>query len=376
MAKRDYYEVLGVPRQANANEIKKAYRKKAMDYHPDRNPNNKEAEEKFKEVAEAYEILSNPQKRQQYDQFGHMDSSSRSPGYGSFDFGGFHDPFEIFREVFGGGFGDFFGGGNRRGRTQVQRGSDLHLRLSLTLEEIATGVTKKLKVKKLIKCEACHGSGAKPGTGVTSCPTCHGLGEVRYSQGFFSVSRTCSQCNGSGQVIEHACNVCGGEGRIKGDHTLEVNIPPGVAAGQYLTLRNEGNFGPQGGPPGDVLVYMEEKEHEFFERHGDDILLDLPVSFVQLALGDEVEVKTLSGRAKLPIAAGTQSGKILRMRGKGVPHLNGNGAGDQLVRIQAWTPTRLSDKEKRLFQELGKSEIINPPNMDRSFFKKVKEAMF
>ena len=376
MGKRDYYETLGVPRDATQNDIKKAYRKKAMEFHPDRNPGDKVAEEKFKEVAEAYETLSAPLKRQQYDRYGHAGAAGPTGGFG-FDFGGSHDPFEIFREVFGGGFGDFFGGSTSgRTRTRAQVGSDLQIRLYLSLEEIATGVTKQINIKKLVACDTCNGSGASSGSGWKTCPVCQGAGQIRHTQGFFSVSRTCHQCGGRGQVIEQPCRTCGGEGRVKGSKTIQVKIPPGVASGQYLTVRGEGNIGPYNGPAGDVIVLIEEKKHDLFERHGDDVLYDLPLSFSQLALGDEVEIPTLNGRVKIKIAPGTHSGKIFRLRGKGITHLDGPGTGDQLVRVQAWTPTKLTEAEKKLFRELAKSEALKPPKNDKSFFRKVKEAMF
>jgi molecular chaperone DnaJ len=373
MANKDYYTVLGVSRDADADTIKKAYRKLAMEYHPDKNPGDKQAEEKFKEIAEAYAILSDPQKRRQYDQFG---SEGMRGGTGGFDPRGFSDPFDIFREVFGGGFGDIFGmGGGGGRRASAQRGTDLQVRLKLDLEEIGRGVSKKLKIKKLIRCEKCGGSGAKSGTSMTTCPQCQGRGEVAYRQGFFSISRTCGRCYGEGKIIEHPCSACNGEGRVRGETTLEVDIPAGVAEGQYLTIRNAGNIGVRGGPSGDVLVIIEEKAHAHFQRHGNDILYDLTISFPQLALGDEVEVPTLGGKARITIAPGTQSGKILRMRGKGIPNLNGGGSGDQLIRINAFTPTKLSEAEKDLLKQLAKFESIYPDKSDRGLFEKMREAM-
>lgn len=376
---KDYYEVLGIPRNADANEIKKAYRKLAMQYHPDKNPGDKQAEEKFKEVSEAYEVLKDPEKRRQYDQFGQAGLKGGFDTFSSFGF----DLSDALRTFMSEGFGfeDFFGGGVRsRGGRARTRGSDLQLRLELTYEEIATGVTKKIKLKRYVKCDVCGGNGLKKGSTPVTCSLCHGTGEIRQASrtifGQFINVTTCSQCHGEGKIIKDACNACSGEGRIKTDATLTVNIPAGVATGNYLTLRGEGHAGPRGGPAGDAIVVIEEKDHPYFERHGDDILYDLYLSFSQVALGDEVEVPTLNGRASLTIVPGTQSGKILRMRGKGIPHLNHSGKGDQLVRVLVWTPTKLSEKEKKLFRELAQSEAVKPPQADKSFFKKVKDALF
>jgi len=372
MEDKDYYSILGVNRNAETDEIKKAYRKLAMQFHPDKNPGNKEAEEKFKEIGEAYSVLSDPQKRRQYDQFGRAGMRG-SGGFGGYS-GGF-DPFDIFREVFGGGgFGDIFGmaGGARR---TVQRGSDLQVRMKLTLEEIAAGVSKKIKIKKMVRCERCEGSGAKPGTSPTTCTQCHGQGEVAYRQGFFTVSRTCDRCHGEGKILSQPCVECKGDGRLRGETTMEVDIPAGVAEGQFITLRNAGNVGPRKGPPGDVLVIIEEEPHSHFERHGNDLIYNLTLSFTQVALGDEVEVPTITGSAKIQIAPGTQSGKILRMRAKGIPHLQGNGQGDQLVRVQVYTPIKLSDREKELLRELAKQDNLRPNKNDKNFFDRMKEAI-
>lgn len=377
MTKRDYYEILSLSKQASEDEIKKAYRKLAMQYHPDRNPGDKQAEEKFKEASEAYEVLKDSQKRQRYDAYGHAGVKGGFDSFSGFDF----DLSDALRTFMSEGiFGDFFGMG---GRTQSRRnsrprGSDLQLRIALTLEEIATGVTKKIKLRKLIKCETCSGTGGKKGSQPISCLMCGGTGEIRnVSKSFFGQFinvTTCSQCHGEGKVTKDVCLMCQGDGRIKGESTIDVNIPAGVSTGNYISIRNEGNAGPRGGASGDAIIFIEEKEHKFFERHGDDILYDLILSFPQLALGDNVEIPTLSGKAELDIAAGTQVGKILRMRGKGISHLKGHGSGDQLVRIMVWTPTKLSHSERDLLKKLANSENIIPPKSAKGIFEKLKEV--
>ncbi len=377
MTKRDYYEVLGVSRDATEEEIKKAYRKLAMQYHPDRNPGNQEAELKFKEVAEAYEVLKDPQKRQRYDRFGHSGLKEGFDGFG-FDFD-LSDALRTFMsESFG--FADFFGMGRTRDRQRNRRGRDLQLQLKLTLEEVATGVTKKIKLRKYVRCDECNGTGGEGGDAFVTCLQCQGTGEWRQvSQSLFGQFvniTTCPRCRGEGRVLKNPCGRCRGEGRVNGERVISVDIPAGVATGNYLTVRGEGHVGPKGGPPGDVIIVIEEEEHPFFERHGDDILLDLPISFVQAALGAEVEIPTLDGKAKLQIQPGTQSHKILRMRGKGIPRLHGGGRGDQLVRVIVWTPTKLSAEDRRLLKALGKSENLKPPRGEDGFFKKMKEAIF
>lgn len=376
---QDYYEILGVSRNADANEIKKAYRKLALKYHPDKNQGNKQAEESFKEVSEAYEVLKDTEKRRRYDQFGQSGLKGGFNGFGGFEFD-LGDALRTFMSA-GFGFSDFFGasGQTRSGRMRV-RGSDLQVRLQLTLEEIATGATKKIKLKRYVKCGACDSSGLKKGSSAQTCPLCHGSGEIRQASrtifGQFINVATCSECGGEGRIIKDPCLACHGEGRVKDESTITVNIPAGVTSGNYINLRGEGHSGPRGGPAGDAIVLIEEKEHEYFERHGDDILYDLYLSFSQIALGDEVEVPTLNGKARLSIASGTQSGKILRMRGKGITHLNSHSRGDQLVRVLAWTPTKLSEQEKNLFYQLAECDSIVPPKGDKSFFSKVKEALF
>lgn len=376
---QDYYEVLGLPRNADANDIKKAYRKLAMQYHPDKNPGDKQAEEQFKKVSEAYEILKDPEKRRRYDQFGKTGMKGGFQGFGEFDFD-LGDALRTFMSA-GFGFGDFFGSTGQRGaRNARTRGADLQIKLELTLEEIATGVAKKLKIKRFVKCDSCDGNGLKQGSSAATCPLCHGAGEIRQSSrtifGQFINVTTCHQCQGEGKVIKDPCAKCSGEGRIKSDSTISVTIPAGVASGNYLSLRGEGHLGQRGGTAGDAIVVIEELEHPFFERHGDDILYDLYLSFSQVTLGAKIEVPTLAGKAELQIAPGTQAGKILRMRNKGIPHLNQSGKGDQLVRVLIWTPTKLSEKEQKLFQQLAECEGIRPPVGDKSFFRKVKEALF
>lgn len=385
--KRDYYEILGVNRSASNEEIKSAYRKLAMKYHPDQNQGDKEAEEKFKEVAEAYEVLRDPDKRNMYDRFGH--EGLRGGRYG----GGFHDPFDIFREVFGGGFGSIFddlfgtrqGGSRQRDR---QRGRDLQIKLKLTLEEIALGITKQIKVKKLVACDACNGSGMKKGSEASTCPQCQGSGEVReVSQsifGRFVNITTCSRCSGKGTIITDPCPDCRGEGIMHGEDLVEIKVPAGVADGNYMTIRGSGNAGPNNGASGDLIVVMVEQSHDFFTRNGNDVIFELPLSFPEVALGTEVEIPTLeienggkekpNKMVKINIPPGTQSGKIFRLRGKGFPELNSYRKGDLLVQVKVWTPEKLSQREKELLEELYQSENMNPPKK-KGFFSKVREAL-
>lgn len=387
MAKRDYYQVLGVDRKATLDEIKKSYRKLALQYHPDRNPGNKEAEERFKEAAEAYEVLGDDEKRRRYDQFGHE-------GMRGTDFRPFtdiNDIFSAFGDIFGGGFGgsifdDVFGAQTRtRQRTTgAAPGSDLKLRLKLSLEEIATGIEKKIKIKRWKTCEACSGSGAKSSRAKATCPICHGSGEIRQVSrsvfGQFVNIATCQNCQGEGKIIQDPCQACKGDGRAQGEATIKVTIPAGVSDGNYIPLRGEGNVGFRGGPPGDLIVVIEEEPHRYFIRNGNDIILDLLVSLTEAALGADIEVPTLTGRARLRIDPGTQSGRILRMREKGIPNLNGYGRGDQLVRVNVWVPTSLNAQERSLLRQLGEGEHMHPKegdrsaNSDKSFFERVKKA--
>lgn len=368
MAKRDYYEVLGVSRDASEEEIRKAYRKLAMQYHPDRNPGNKEAEEKFKEAAEAYEVLSNAEKRAKYDRYGH--SGLR----GGEDYRGFenvNDIFSHFSDIFGGAFGgssifdDFFGTGTSqrtRERTRGTPGSDLKITLKLTLEEIATGTTKKVKIKKYNKCETCNGTGARASSGYRTCTQCNGTGEVRQVSrsifGQFVNITTCKNCGGTGKVIAEPCPTCSGDGRVYGETTIKINVPPGVYDGSYMTLRGEGNAGKNGGTAGDIIVVFQEQPHQYFTREGDNVIYELMISYPEAVLGTEVEVPTLTGKAKLKIEPGTQPGKFLKMREKGIPHLNSHGAGDQLVKINIHVPKNVTAKEKELLKELQKMPNI------------------
>jgi molecular chaperone DnaJ len=360
MAKRDYYEVLGVGRRASREEIKSAYRRMAMKYHPDRNPGDKEAEEKFKEAAEAYEVLADSEKRERYDRFGREGLKGGFGGFGGFDFD-LSDALRTFMEGFG-GFGDFFGTSQRR--RGPEQGNDLQIRLALTVREVATGVEKKIKIKRMVRCEQCGGSGAQSSDAVKTCPVCHGTGQVRRVSrslfGQFVNIAACQSCGGEGRVISEPCLSCGGEGRRRGETTLNVKIPAGVATGNYITLRGEGDVGPKGGAAGDVFVFIEERKDDVFERHGDDILYSLRISIPQAVLGDEVEIPTLTGKARLHIDPGVQSGKILRMRGKGIPHLNGHGRGDQLVRVIVWIPAKLSREVKGLFEKLAQQKEVLP----------------
>jgi molecular chaperone DnaJ len=377
MAKRDYYEVLGVSRDASVDEIKKAYRKLALKYHPDKNPGDKEAEEKFKEATEAYEVLRDQEKRQRYDQFGHAGVSGT--GAGGFEgFGGFDlsDALRAFMRDFGGfgGFGDIFGTGTRtRGGRRTVRGNDLQIRLKLSLQEVANGVTKKIKVSKMISCSRCNGTGAKDGSAKQTCPACNGTGELRQvSRSIFGQVvnvTTCPTCRGEGSVIKDTCSACGGEGRVGGSRSVEVKIPAGVTTGNYITLEGQGDVGPRGGPPGDLIIVIEELEDDVFERHGYDILCDVPVSFSQLTLGARLEVPTLDGKAAIKIPPGTHSHKIFRLKSKGIPRLHSYGRGDQLVRLIAWTPQKLSKEEREAFEELERRVKEKPPTAGRKVYE-------
>jgi molecular chaperone DnaJ len=367
MSKRDYYEVLGVAKNASDEDIKKAYRKLAMKHHPDRNPDDKGAEEKFKEAKQAYEVLSDADKRAAYDQFGHagVDQQSGMGGSG-FGGGGFSDAFsDIFGDIFGGG------GGNRRDR--VYRGADLRYNLEISLEEAARGTETKIRIPTLEECGVCHGSGAKPGTAPTTCSTCGGHGQVRIQQGFFSVQQTCPRCGGTGKMVSDPCPSCHGEGRVKKHKTLSVKIPAGVDNGDRIRLGGEGEAGVNGGPPGDLYVVIHLKEHPVFKRDGDDLHCEMPISFATAALGGEVEIPTLEGHAKIKIPAETQSGKVFRLRGKGIKGVRSQAPGDLLCHMQIETPVNLSERQRELlheFDSLSRGRNNNP--RAQSFMDKVK----
>ncbi len=384
---RDYYEVLGVDRNVSEAELKKAYRKLAMKYHPDRNPDDAEAEAKFKEAAEAYEVLSNPDKRQRYDRFGHagVRGNGAGPGGGA----GFHDIndiFSAFSDIFGGGtiFDDVFGGRARGREPRSGRpGSDLRIKLALTLEDVAEGTEKKIKVRKQVACDVCDATGAEGGSeGYDTCSMCNGAGEIRQVSrsvfGQFVNVQTCPNCGGEGRTIRKPCLECKGDGRVKGEETITINVPPGVLEGNYLTMRGGGNAGLRGGPAGDLRVEIEEAPHEHFTREGLDIYYDCHISFPDAVLGTEVEVPTLIGGARLLIEPGIQSGKILRMRGRGLPELNGSRKGDQMVRVHVWTPQNPSTEERRAIEAFRDSESFVPkPEKDenrKSFFSRVKDV--
>ena len=380
MGKRDYYDVLGVSKGASAEEMKKAYRKLALKYHPDKNPDDNAAEEKFKEAAEAYEVLSNPEKRSRYDQFGHS-----RPGAGGFG-GGQHmsmdDIFSHFGDIFGGAFGGGFGGGfsgQRSGRRRVNRGSNLRVKVKLDLKEIAHGVEKKIKLNKYVSCAACHGSGAEDGSSKSTCPTCRGMGQVTKVTNTFlgqmQTSSTCPQCGGEGEVITNKCNKCHGNGIVKGEEVVTFKIPAGVADGMQLAISGKGNAAARGGIPGDLLVLIEEKDDPELIRDGNNLLHDLYISFTDAALGSTAEIPTIDSKAKIKIAPGTQGGKVLRLKGKGLPDVNGYGKGDLLVNVNIWTPKNLSKEEKDILEQLKNSANFkpNPSSQDKSYFDRMRE---
>lgn len=366
MSKRDYYEVLGVSKSATADELKKAYRKLAMQYHPDKNPGDKEAEEKFKEAAEAYEVLSNDQKRAQYDRFGHAGMG----GAGGFGGGGsmnMEDIFSQFGDIFGQGspFEGFFGGGGRRQeRGRGQRGSNLRVKVKLNLEEIANGVQKKIKVKKHVACDTCNGSGAKDSSSYQTCTTCNGQGAVRKVTNTFlgqmATTQTCPTCEGEGKIITSKCTKCRGEGRVYGEEVITIDIPAGVTEGIQLSMNGKGNAGVRGGYAGDLLLTIEEVQHPDLKREGTDVVHELYLNIADAALGTSVEVPTITGKAKIKIPKGTQSGKLFRLQGKGLPNINGYGRGDQIVEVQVYTPTDLTSEEEKILEKLRESSNFNP----------------
>ncbi|MBK9405107.1 MAG: molecular chaperone DnaJ [Ignavibacteria bacterium] len=388
MTKRDYYEILSVGKTSTTDEIKSSYRKLAMKYHPDKNPGNAEAEEKFKELAEAYEILSDPGKRQRYDQFGHQGVNG-----GAHSFDNINDIFSQFGDIFGGFgrggssggsiFDEFFGGGQKGSRReQNNQGSDMKINLKLTLEEIAEGVEKTIKVKSYKNCTKCEGTGAKSKSGYSKCSHCNGTGEIRQATrsifGQFINVTMCNFCGGEGRIIKEKCDECRGEGRVKSESTIKVNVPHGVSEGNYIPLRGQGNAGLRGGHPGDLLVFIEEEQHKDFIRNEDDIYYNLEVSITDAIMGADVVVPTLSGKAKLTVEPGTESGKLLRMKDKGIKHLNEHGRGDQIVRVNIHIPKKITAKEKELLKELSKSENFKPRHShskekksEKNFFKNV-----
>ncbi|WP_423146257.1 molecular chaperone DnaJ [Rubrolithibacter danxiaensis] len=380
MSKRDYYDILGVSRNAAADEIKKAYRKLAIKYHPDKNPGDKEAEEKFKEAAEAYEILSSQEKRQRYDQFGHAGTSGAG-GYG----GGMNmeDIFSQFGDIFGGGspFESFFGGGQqgRGGSRRAARGTNLRIKVKLTLEEIAKGAEKKIRVNKQVVCQTCDGTGAKDRSSFSTCNTCGGSGSIRRVTntilGQMQTTSTCPTCNGEGTQITSKCTACHGDGVVRGEETISINIPAGVSEGMQLSMGGKGNAAPRGGSPGDLIILIEEIPHEFLSREGNNVVYDLHISFIDAALGSSVEVPTIDGKAKIKIEPGTQGGKILRLKGKGVPEVNSYHRGDQLVYVNIWTPKALSREERDLLEKLQASPNFKPQpgKNEKSFFDRMKE---
>jgi molecular chaperone DnaJ len=388
MAKRDYYEVLGIDRGADADSVKSAYRKRAMKYHPDRNPGDKAAEESFKEATEAYEVLKDQQKRQVYDQYGHAglgQGAGFGGGFGGGGFAGFDlgDALRAFMRDFGGGgggsvFDDFFGMGGG-GRRRANRGEDLRVRIRLSLEEIAEGVEKKIKVNRQVGCQTCDGTGVAAGSSKKTCHQCKGAGQVRTMTrtflGTVQQVSTCNICRGTGEVISQPCKTCGGHGRHKGTSTVAIKIPAGVSSGNYMTVDGMGNAAPNNGEPGDLVAVFEEIDHQMFTRHGDSILLELPISFTAAALGGEMEVATLDGTERLKIPAGTQSGKVLTLRGRGIPRLHRNGRGDQLIQVTVWVPTKLSGEDKATLEKLDRSETFRPPASDKSFFEKLRETL-
>ncbi|GAA3964263.1 molecular chaperone DnaJ [Hymenobacter antarcticus] len=371
--KRDYYEILGIAKNAAADEIKSAYRKMAIKYHPDKNPDDPSAEDKFKEAAEAYEVLSHPEKRARYDRYGHQ-------GMGNGGGGGpqnMEDIFSQFGDIFGGD--GFFGGGRQGGGRRQRKGSNLRIKLKLDLEEIANGVEKKIKVKRYVACQPCSGTGAKNGTDLKTCATCQGQGQtkrvVNTMLGQMVSSSTCPTCNGEGKTIVSTCDVCKGEGRQLHEEVIPINIPAGVANDMQLSMNGKGNFPERGGVPGDLLIQIEEEPHEFLKRDGNNIMFEQYISFVDAALGASLEVPTIEGKVKIKVDPGTQPGKILRLRGKGIKDLNGYGRGDQLIHLNVWTPKNVSNQERELLEKLRDSDNFtpHPGKNEKGFFEKVKE---
>ncbi|MFI5335317.1 MAG: molecular chaperone DnaJ [Opitutales bacterium] len=379
MAKEDYYELLGVGKSATAEELKKAYRKKAVQFHPDKNPGNKEAEETFKKVSEAYDVLNDPDKRAAYDRYGHAAFQGGMGGgpRGGAGGGGFHDPFDIFREVFGqqgggggGIFDEMFGGGGRDGGRD---GADLRYDLEISLEEAARGAEKEISFRKNVTCERCNGSGAEPGSRRTTCPTCRGAGQIRRSGGIITFTQTCPTCGGAGTKVDKACTECRGEGRMPKTTKLNVRIPPGVDTGSRLRSAGNGEAGLAGGQGGDLYIVLTVGEHDLFERHGDDLFCEIPIKFTLATLGGTIEVPTLFGKGSLKIPAGTQSATTFRLRDKGMPSLRGGRQGDQLVRVQVEVPTSLTSEQRKLLEEFAKISGDAHEPTSKSFFEKAKK---
>lgn len=377
--KRDYYEVLGVSKSADATEIKKAYRKLALKYHPDKNPGDKEAEEKFKEAAEAYDVLSNEEKRRRYDQFGHAGVG----GAGQGGFGGgmsMDDIFSQFGDIFGsfGGFSGFGGFGGGRSARRVNRGTNLRVKVKMNLQEIATGIEKKIKVKKYVACQHCNGTGAKDGKSYSTCSTCKGSGQVTRVQntilGAMQTTSTCPTCEGEGKIINEKCTFCNGEGVLMSEEVISINIPAGVGEGMQLSLSGKGNAARRGGVNGDLIVLIEEEEHPELVRDGNDLLYNVFIGYPEAVLGETVEIPTIEGKVKVKIEAGTQPGKILRLRGKGLPDVNGYGKGDLLAKVNVWIPKNLSKDEKKLVEKMKEAEGFKPGSGDKkSIFSKMKD---
>ena len=375
MERRDYYEVLGISRSATEQEIKKAYRKKAMEYHPDRNPDNKEAEEKFKEVNEAYEVLSDAEKRKTYDQFGHAGFDTRSGFSGGFDGADFSDLGDIFGSV----FGDMFGGGMRQRRNGPKRGADLRYAVNVTFEDAAFGTDKEVTIRREEECDVCHGTGAKPGTHSKTCPTCHGSGQVSQQVktpfGVMMQTVTCSSCHGEGEIIEERCSKCGGRKTIPGKKTVSVKVPAGIEDGTMLRMSGQGQPGEKGGPRGDLLVQIRVQPHSVFERDGNTVWMEFPISFTQAALGDDIEVPTLDGKVKYKIPEGTQTGTIFRLKGKGIPYMKHCGRGDQKVRVKVEVPRKLTEKQKELLRAYAQECGDYVTEESKGFWGKIKDVL-
>lgn len=374
MGKQDYYEILGVSREASAEEIKKAYRRLAREYHPDVN-NEPGAEDRFKQINEAYRVLSDSERRAQYDQYGHaaFENGGMGQGFGGFgDFAGFDDLGDIFADM-------FFGGGGSQRRNRPRKGADLRYEINIEFEEAAFGTETTIEIPRTEVCSHCHGNQAEPGTPLKTCPDCNGSGQVRSVQrtpfGQIQTNRTCSRCHGEGKIYEKACKVCGGKGRVRNTRKIKIKIPAGIDNGQIVSVGGQGEAGSHGGPYGDLQVYVHVKPHKIFKREGNDIICEIPITFVQAALGDEIQVPTLYGNVKMKVSEGTQSGRIMRLRGKGIDDVRGYGKGDQLVKLIVVTPTKLSVKQKELLRQFAAARGQDSPDESKSFFDKVKDAL-